>query len=90
MTNEDFMGRIIGKRLCFYPKTPPPKAYHTIRNYTDEEKLEAYPYQLSEEKELKAVIRGMPSGIPPQEIIEAILNLGITVNDCQAMTNRTI
>ncbi|GFQ86270.1 nucleic-acid-binding protein from transposon X-element [Trichonephila clavata] len=86
MTKEDFMGHVIGKGLRVYPKTP--QAYHTIRSYIDKEKLETYTYQLSEEKELKAVIRGMPSDMPPQEIMDALLELGITVNDCPVMTNR--
>ncbi|GFY27898.1 hypothetical protein TNCV_243621 [Trichonephila clavipes] len=64
MTKEDFMGCVIGKGLRVYPKTP--QAYHTIRNYIDKEKLEAYTYQLSEEKKLKVVIRSMPSDMPPQ------------------------
>ncbi|GFQ79193.1 nucleic-acid-binding protein from transposon X-element [Trichonephila clavata] len=86
MTNENFMGRVIGKGLRVYPKTP--QAYYTIRNFIDKEKLETYTYQLNEEKELKAVIRGMPSDMPPQEIIDALLELDFTVNDCHVMTNR--
>ncbi|GFR21521.1 hypothetical protein TNCT_279741 [Trichonephila clavata] len=58
MTNENFMGRVVGKGLRVYPQTP--QAYHTIRSYADKEKLETYTHQLSEEKEIKAVIRGMP------------------------------
>ncbi|GFR01509.1 hypothetical protein TNCT_225511 [Trichonephila clavata] len=54
MTKEDVMGYVIGKGLRVYPKTP--QAYHTIRSYTENEKLEVYTYQLNEEKELKAVI----------------------------------
>ncbi|GFX58432.1 nucleic-acid-binding protein from transposon X-element [Trichonephila clavipes] len=68
MTKENLMGRIIGKGLRIYPKTP--QAYHTIRSFIDREKLESYIYQLNEEKELKVVIRGMPSDMPPQQIIE--------------------
>ncbi|GFY66234.1 hypothetical protein TNIN_287791 [Trichonephila inaurata madagascariensis] len=30
----------------------------------------------------------MPSDMPPQQIIEALLELGITINDCHVMTNR--
>ncbi|GFX28820.1 nucleic-acid-binding protein from transposon X-element [Trichonephila clavipes] len=50
--------------------------------------LESYTYQLSEEKELKVVIRGMPSDISPQQIIEGLLELGITVSNCHVMINR--
>ncbi|GFX68054.1 nucleic-acid-binding protein from transposon X-element [Trichonephila clavipes] len=69
-----------------YPEAP--EAYHAIRCYVDTEKLEAFTYQLNEEKEFKAVIRGMPSDTPPQEIIEDLLAFGINVNECHAMTNR--
>ncbi|GFY42951.1 RNA-directed DNA polymerase from mobile element jockey [Trichonephila inaurata madagascariensis] len=53
-----------------------------------QKKLESYTCQLSEEKELKAVIRGMPSDMPPQHIIESLLDFGITVSDCRVMINR--
>ncbi|GFY78576.1 hypothetical protein TNIN_411341 [Trichonephila inaurata madagascariensis] len=85
MTKEDFMGHNIGKGLRVYPKTP--QAYHTIHNYIDK-KLEAYTYQLSDEKELKAVIRSTPSDMPPQQIVDTLLELGIKANDCHVMTNR--
>ncbi|GFT48461.1 hypothetical protein TNCV_3822461 [Trichonephila clavipes] len=65
LTREDFMGRVIGRGLRVYPNTP--QAYHAIRNYIDREKLESFTYQLNEEKELKAVIRGMPSDMPPAD-----------------------
>ncbi|GFU76077.1 nucleic-acid-binding protein from transposon X-element [Trichonephila clavipes] len=80
------MGRIIGKGLRVYPKTP--QAYHKIRSFIDHEKLESYTYQLNEEKELKVVIRGMPSDMPPQQIIEGLSELGLTINDCHVMINR--
>ncbi|GFT56162.1 nucleic-acid-binding protein from transposon X-element [Trichonephila clavipes] len=86
MTKENLMGRIIGKGLRIYPKTP--QAYHTIRSFIDREKLESYTYQLNEEKELKVVIRGMPSDMPPQQIIEGLTELGLTINDCHVMINR--
>ncbi|GFU03219.1 nucleic-acid-binding protein from transposon X-element [Trichonephila clavipes] len=79
-------GRMVGKGLRIYPETP--EAYHAIRRYVDAEKLEAFTYQLPEEREIKAVIRGMPADTPPQEIIEDLLTVGITVNECHAMTNR--
>ncbi|GFY01600.1 nucleic-acid-binding protein from transposon X-element [Trichonephila clavipes] len=86
MTQENLMGRIIGKGLRVYPKTP--QAYHKIRSFIDHEKLESYTYQLNEEKELKVVIRGMPSDMPPQQIIEGLSELGLTINDCHVMINR--
>ncbi|GFT95542.1 nucleic-acid-binding protein from transposon X-element [Trichonephila clavipes] len=86
MTQENLMGRIIGKGLRVYPKTP--QAYHKIRSFIDHEKLESYTYQLNEEKELKVVIRGMPSVMPPQQIIEGLSELGLTINDCHVMINR--
>ncbi|GFU32489.1 RNA-directed DNA polymerase from mobile element jockey [Trichonephila clavipes] len=86
MTQENLMGRIIGKGLRVYPKTP--QAYHKIRSFIDHEKFESYTYQLNAEKELKVVIRGMPSDMPPQQIIEGLSELGLTINDCHVMINR--
>ncbi|GFS38141.1 nucleic-acid-binding protein from transposon X-element [Trichonephila inaurata madagascariensis] len=89
MTKENFIGRVIGKGLRIYPQTP--QAYHAIRKSIDKEVLEAYTNQLNEEKEHKAVIRGMPSDSLPQQIIEALLDITlsfITLNDCHVMTNR--
>ncbi|GFU68212.1 probable RNA-directed DNA polymerase from transposon X-element [Trichonephila clavipes] len=86
MTQENLMGRIIGKGLRVYPKTP--QAYHKIRSFIDHEKLESYTCQLNEEKELKVVIRGMPTDMPPQQIIEGLSELGLTINDCHVMINR--
>ncbi|GFY56805.1 RNA-directed DNA polymerase from mobile element jockey [Trichonephila inaurata madagascariensis] len=86
MTGQKLMGRVIGKDLHVFPQTL--QAYHTIRKFIDKEKLESFIYQLSKEKELKAVIRGMPSDMPPQQIIEGLLDLGITVNDCHVMISR--
>ncbi|GFV22170.1 hypothetical protein TNCV_1920301 [Trichonephila clavipes] len=68
ITQQKLRGRIIGKGLRIYPETP--EAYHAIGRYIDSEKLEDFTYQLNEEKELKAVIRGIPADTPPQEIIE--------------------
>ncbi|GFS64212.1 nucleic-acid-binding protein from transposon X-element [Trichonephila clavipes] len=84
MTQENLMGRIIGNGLRVYPKTP--QAYHKIRSFIDHEK--SYTYQLNAEEELKVVIRGMPSNMPPQQIIEGLSELGLTINDCHVMINR--
>ncbi|GFX52993.1 hypothetical protein TNCV_3228611 [Trichonephila clavipes] len=55
-------GRMVGKGLRIYPETP--EAYHAIRKYVETEKLEAFTYQLPEDREIKAVIRGMPADTP--------------------------
>ncbi|GFX47082.1 nucleic-acid-binding protein from transposon X-element [Trichonephila clavipes] len=78
-------GRMVGKGLRIYPETP--EAYHAIRKFVEAEKLEAFTYQLPEDREIKAVIRGMPADTP-EEIIEDLLTVGIKVNECHAMTNR--
>ncbi|GFW65474.1 hypothetical protein TNCV_1353411 [Trichonephila clavipes] len=83
MTQENLMGRIIGKGLRVYPKTP--QAYHKNQKLHRPRKLESYTYQLNEEKELKVVIRGMPSDMPPQQIVEGLSELGLTINDCHVM-----
>ncbi|GFR06253.1 hypothetical protein TNCT_510571 [Trichonephila clavata] len=77
MTKENCKGRVIGSGLRVYPETP--QAYHLIRDFISKENMESFTHQLQEEKELKAVIRGMPSDMPPQEIIEGLLNIKKTI-----------
>ncbi|GFQ98211.1 hypothetical protein TNCT_462481 [Trichonephila clavata] len=76
----------MGKSLRVYPQTL--LTYQQIRKLIDGEKLEAFTHQLSEDKELKIVIRGMPVDMPIQEIFEDLHSLGITVTECKLMTNR--
>ncbi|GFR25093.1 hypothetical protein TNCT_447811 [Trichonephila clavata] len=78
ITKQKLKGRVIGKGLRVYPETP--EAYHTIRNFINKEKLESSTYQLQDDKDLKAVIRGMPSDTPPQDIIDELYQMGITPN----------
>ncbi|GFX59853.1 hypothetical protein TNCV_4130961 [Trichonephila clavipes] len=61
-TQQKMKGRMVGKGLRIYPETP--EAYHAIRKYVETEKLEAFTYQLPEDREIKAVIRGMPADTP--------------------------
>ncbi|GFR15003.1 RNA-directed DNA polymerase from mobile element jockey [Trichonephila clavata] len=86
LTGQKLVGRTIGKSLRVYPQTP--LAYKKIRQLIDEEQLESFTHQLSEEKDIKIVITGMPVDMPIPEIVEDLHNLGITVNECKIMTNR--
>ncbi|GFY76940.1 hypothetical protein TNIN_445751 [Trichonephila inaurata madagascariensis] len=53
LTNQKLQGRVIGRGLRVYPETP--AAYHQIRNLIENEKLEAFTHELSENKEIKVV-----------------------------------
>ncbi|GFT94709.1 nucleic-acid-binding protein from transposon X-element [Trichonephila clavipes] len=86
LTGQKLQGRVIGRGLRVYPETP--AAYHQIRNLIDQEKLEAYTYELNENKEIKVVIRGMPVDMPIQEIMEDLENLFIKPSECKVMINR--
>ncbi|GFT64518.1 nucleic-acid-binding protein from transposon X-element [Trichonephila clavipes] len=81
-TQQKMKGRMVGKGLRIYPE-----AYHAIRKYVETEKLEAFTYQLPEDREIKAVIRGMPADTPRRNNTRS-LTVGIKVNECHAMTNR--
>ncbi|GFU82545.1 RNA-directed DNA polymerase from mobile element jockey [Trichonephila clavipes] len=81
LTGQKLQGRVIGRGLRVYPETP--AAYHQIRNLIDQEKLEAYTYELNENKEIKVVIRGMPVDMPVQEIMEDLDNLFIKPSECK-------
>ncbi|GFY47188.1 nucleic-acid-binding protein from transposon X-element [Trichonephila inaurata madagascariensis] len=86
LTNQKLQGRVIGRGLRVYPETP--AAYHQIRNLSDNEKLEAFTHELSENKEIKVVIRGMPTDMPVDEIMEDLASLFIKPSECRIMTNK--
>ncbi|GFV54381.1 hypothetical protein TNCV_3482201 [Trichonephila clavipes] len=69
-TEQKLTGRITGRYLRLYPETP--AAYNRIRQLIDEEKLQSFTFQFPEEKEIKVVIRGMPSDMPIEDITEEL------------------
>ncbi|GFS94209.1 hypothetical protein TNCV_3786661 [Trichonephila clavipes] len=75
LTKQKLTGRIKDKSQRIYLETP--AAYNRIRKLIDEEKLEAFTFQFPEEKEYKAVIRGMPADMPVEDIIGDLEGLGI-------------
>ncbi|GFQ72346.1 nucleic-acid-binding protein from transposon X-element [Trichonephila clavata] len=50
--------------------------------------MQAFTYQLKEDKEFNVVLHGMPADMSPQEIMDDLLVLGISPSYCHIMTNR--
>ncbi|GFU16772.1 nucleic-acid-binding protein from transposon X-element [Nephila pilipes] len=86
VTKTKLTAKLTGTSLRIYPQTA--HAYHKIRHYIDEQKLQAHTYMLPEEKKIKAVIRGMPIDMPPTEIAEELLEKNITAEEVHIMTNK--
>ncbi|GFX28827.1 nucleic-acid-binding protein from transposon X-element [Trichonephila clavipes] len=78
--------KLIGTKLRIFPQTA--HAYHLIRKYVEENSLESYTYILPEDKKLRLVIRGLPTDMPPIEIIGSLAAKKITVNECHIMTSK--
>ncbi|GFR19625.1 nucleic-acid-binding protein from transposon X-element [Trichonephila clavata] len=53
------MGKIVGGKLKVFPETI--DAHRKIQNFVSVKKLKSHTYELAEEKQLKTVIRGLPS-----------------------------
>ncbi|GFQ97295.1 hypothetical protein TNCT_205361, partial [Trichonephila clavata] len=66
LTNSKLSGRMVGRSLRVYPETP--AAYKQIRSYLDDHKMQAFTYQLKEDKEFKVVLRGMPADMSPKKL----------------------
>ncbi|GFY75138.1 nucleic-acid-binding protein from transposon X-element [Trichonephila inaurata madagascariensis] len=66
----------------------PAYAYHRIRKYVNENNLESYTYILPEDKKLCLVIRGLPTDMPPMDIIGSLAAKNIKVNECHIMTSK--
>ncbi|GFT43530.1 RNA-directed DNA polymerase from mobile element jockey, partial [Nephila pilipes] len=86
VTKTKLTAKLTRTSLRIYPQTA--HAYHKIRHYIDEQKLQAHTYMLPEEKKIKAVIRGMPIDMPPTEIAEELLEKNITAEEVHIMTNK--
>ncbi|GBO11653.1 hypothetical protein AVEN_112777-1 [Araneus ventricosus] len=59
-------GRCMGGKLKVFPTTA--EAHRAIRRYVDQNKLKAHTYEFPQEKQMKIVIRGLPSDFSTQDI----------------------
>ncbi|GIX81376.1 uncharacterized protein CDAR_2271 [Caerostris darwini] len=75
LTNEVVTGRVIGNKLKIF--LPSAEAHRAIRHeISDERKLKSHTYLLSQEKQLKMIIRGLPNYFPTKEIEELLMSEG--------------
>ncbi|GFQ89628.1 nucleic-acid-binding protein from transposon X-element [Trichonephila clavata] len=86
ITKLKLEAKLIGSKFRIFPQTP--YAYTLIRRYISENNLEGYTYMLPEDKKQRAVIRGLPTDMPPMEIISDLDKQGFRVDECHSMTNR--
>ncbi|GFY30266.1 nucleic-acid-binding protein from transposon X-element [Trichonephila clavipes] len=86
ITKVKLEAKLIGTKLRIYPQMA--YAYHRIRKYMDENSLEAYTYKLPEDKILRFVIRGLPTDMPPVEILSRLAAKIATVNECHIMRSK--
>ncbi|GFQ71315.1 nucleic-acid-binding protein from transposon X-element [Trichonephila clavata] len=81
------MGKIVGGKLKVFPETI--DAHRKIQNFVSVKKLKSHTYELAEEKQLKTVIRGLPSDYDTNEIIQALGELNIVPEHVTVMRNRS-
>ncbi|GFR12674.1 nucleic-acid-binding protein from transposon X-element [Trichonephila clavata] len=81
------MGKIVGGKLKVFPETI--DAHRKIQNFVSVKKLKSHTYELAEEKQLKTVIRGLPSDYDTIEIIQALGELNIVPEHVTVMRNRS-
>ncbi|GFW65654.1 nucleic-acid-binding protein from transposon X-element [Trichonephila clavipes] len=86
LTKLKLEAKLIGTKLRIFPQTA--NAYHLFRKYVEENSLESYTYILPEDKKFHLVIRGLPTDMPPIEIIGSLAAKNITVNECHIMTSK--
>ncbi|GFU59153.1 nucleic-acid-binding protein from transposon X-element [Trichonephila clavipes] len=86
LTRPKLIGRMKGRSMRVYPETP--EAYHQIRKLIEDEKFESFTHQFPEEKIYKVVIRGLPTDMPVEDIIEELQSLGIHPKECKILISR--
>ncbi|GFV86225.1 hypothetical protein TNCV_672221 [Trichonephila clavipes] len=72
LTHQKLVGCMKGRSMRVYPETP--EAYHQIRKLINDEKFESFTHQFPEEKIYKVVIRGLPTDMPVEDIVEELQN----------------
>ncbi|GFV20632.1 RNA-directed DNA polymerase from mobile element jockey [Trichonephila clavipes] len=75
LTKLKLESKLIGTKLRISPQTA--YAYHLIRKY-EENSLESYTYILPEDKKFRLVIKGLPTDMPPIEILSSLAAKNIT------------
>ncbi|GFT78110.1 nucleic-acid-binding protein from transposon X-element [Nephila pilipes] len=86
LTGIKLVAKLIGTSLRIYPQTP--AAYHIIRRHATEANLQHFTYQLPEDKQIRVVLRGIPVDMPPEEIINDLIELGFSPTNCHILQNR--
>ncbi|GFS73638.1 nucleic-acid-binding protein from transposon X-element [Nephila pilipes] len=86
ITKINLTGKLIGSSLQVYLQTP--AAYHQIRRFINQKNLQHYTYHLPEDRLSRAVILGMPTDIPVQEILKDLDNRNIHADECHILTNK--
>ncbi|GBN30813.1 hypothetical protein AVEN_125638-1 [Araneus ventricosus] len=76
LTGTLITGRCMGGKLKIFPTTA--EAHRAIRRFVDQNKLKAHTYEPPEEKQLKTVIRGLPSDFPIQDIDAELKRYGFS------------
>ncbi|GFU02562.1 nucleic-acid-binding protein from transposon X-element [Nephila pilipes] len=87
LTKIKLIAKLTGTSLKIFPQMT--HAYHIIRRYVDEQKLQGHTYMLLEERKLRAVIRGMPVDKPTDNVAEELQLLGFPPQQIYIMTNKT-
>ncbi|GFY77854.1 RNA-directed DNA polymerase from mobile element jockey [Trichonephila inaurata madagascariensis] len=86
LTNQKLVGRMKGRSMRVYPETP--AAYNRIRKLIEDENLESFTFQFPEEKEYKVVIKGLPTDMPVNDIVEELQGMGIHPKECKVLISR--
>ncbi|GFU95888.1 nucleic-acid-binding protein from transposon X-element [Trichonephila clavipes] len=86
LTRQKLIGRMKGSSMRVYPETP--EAYNQIRKLIEDEKFESFTHQFPDEKIYKVVIRGLPTDMPVEDIVEELQSLGIHPKECKILISR--
>ncbi|KAF8788678.1 Nucleic-acid-binding protein transposon like protein [Argiope bruennichi] len=87
ITKTKIMGRFLpNNRLKIFP--PNADAHRAIQRQIVNDKLQAHTFELSDEKKLKVVIRGLPADHPIDDILHEINQLGLDPELCHPLRHR--
>ncbi|GFV75896.1 nucleic-acid-binding protein from transposon X-element [Trichonephila clavipes] len=86
VVGKKVLGKIVGGKLKVFPEDA--NAHRKIQNFISVKKLKSHTYEMAGEKQLKTVIRDLPSDFDVDEIIQELGTHNITPEHVSVMRNR--
>ncbi|GFT76365.1 nucleic-acid-binding protein from transposon X-element [Nephila pilipes] len=82
------LGRFVNGNLKVFPETP--NQHRIIQNYISVKKLKSRTFEMTHQKSLKVLVRGLPADYDTNEIINELKYFGFNLDHVSVLKNKKI